>query len=269
MAQQQVIIHAADLHLGAPLESLGRHVDETKAAHLRGLATGAFGRLIDLTIERQAAALVLAGDIYDDADREVAAQLRVKRGFERLHEAGIPVFMVHGNHDPLTKSYRPAATLPPNVHVFASGEVSVRELPSATAGDWHVAGISFSKAAETGNLAERFRGLGAQGADRLVRLAVSVIGEVVAADGLADDRGLAVVHVLRAPSLDRAAGAGDQFVGLVRGFEGLGLLVDGEQAMAFEAERFLGVLLDLFPHIDRHAAELDERHRAGHELRLA
>jgi len=122
------IVHAADLHLGAPLDSLGVRIGADKAARLRDRSIGAFGRLIDATIACGADALVLAGDVYDQADREVAAQLRLRRGLERLADEGIRVFVAHGNHDPVVTAYRPASALPSNVTVFEPGGVQVRDL---------------------------------------------------------------------------------------------------------------------------------------------
>jgi len=153
------VVHAADLHLGAPLDSLGRRIDPTKADHLRKLSLGAFDNLIDLTIDRQATALVLAGDVYDGAHREVGAQLRFLRGMKRLDEHGIPVFIAHGNHDPLAGKYRPAAALPTNVTVFGPGEVEVHNVPLANGTPLHVAGISFEVEHEKSNLAARFSSL--------------------------------------------------------------------------------------------------------------
>ena len=45
--------------------------------------------------------LLVAGDVYDGADRSLQAQLRFRQGLRKLDEAGIRVYLVHGNHDPL------------------------------------------------------------------------------------------------------------------------------------------------------------------------
>ena len=44
--------------------------------------------------------LVIAGDLYNSADRSLGAELAFQRGMRRLADAGIPAFVVHGNHDP-------------------------------------------------------------------------------------------------------------------------------------------------------------------------
>ena len=44
---------------------------------------------------------MVAGDVYDSADRSLRAQLKFIQGLKRLDEAGIRSFVCHGNHDPL------------------------------------------------------------------------------------------------------------------------------------------------------------------------
>ena len=46
------------------------------------------------------AALLVAGDIYDGADRSLRAQLHFADGLAQLEKAGIRSFIRHGNHDP-------------------------------------------------------------------------------------------------------------------------------------------------------------------------
>ena len=153
------VVHAADLHLGAPLDSLGTRIDAAKAQRLRDLSLGAFENLIDLVCDRQASALVLAGDVYDGAQREVSAQLRFARGMGRLNDLGIPVFIAHGNHDPIVANYRPAKDLPGNVTVFGPKVVQVHDVALANGSPLHIAGISFEVEHELHNLAQRFASL--------------------------------------------------------------------------------------------------------------
>jgi exonuclease SbcD len=149
-------LHAADLHLGAPLLSLGRRLDDGHAESYRWLARKALDNLVDTAISRAVDFVVLAGDIYDDADREVSAQIRFANALGRLRDAEIPVFIVHGNHDPVVTSYRPAAALPPNVTVFEPGRVTTHVLGLADGTEIAVAGTSFGRVHESENLAARF-----------------------------------------------------------------------------------------------------------------
>lgn len=107
-------LHAADLHLDAPFRGLARQ-DPELAQRLRDASLTALRRLVDLAVATQCHFVVLAGDLYDGLERGVRAQLALKRAAERLHDAGIPLVMLHGNHDPLDLGY-----------------TAVREWPSST-----------------------------------------------------------------------------------------------------------------------------------------
>lgn len=159
-------LHAADLHLGAPLGSLSGSIGESKAAHLRDLASRAFDDLVRTAIDHGASFVVLAGDVYDGAEREVASQFRFHNGLMALSQAGIPTFIVHGNHDPVLGRFTPVRTLPPSVTVFDPGPVQHHTVTLRSGSTIRVAGVSFATRHEQENLALRFREL-----DRLPDLA--------------------------------------------------------------------------------------------------
>src|SRR5450755_2923792 len=114
-------VHAADLHLDTPFVALGRVAPDI-AGRLRNASLEAFDALVRMAVERQAAFVIFAGDIYDSADRGVRAQLRFLRGVERLGERGIPVFVAHGNHDPLD-GWSAVRRRPENLVVFGADAV--------------------------------------------------------------------------------------------------------------------------------------------------
>jgi DNA repair protein SbcD/Mre11 len=153
------LVHAADLHLGAPLNSLGAQVGDAQAQALRTQAAQAFDSLVDLTLTQQADVLVLAGDLYDQAEYEVRAQVRFATAMRRLVDAGVRVFIAHGNHDPLVASFRPAATLPAEVTVFAPDIPQVHTVTLRSGHTVDVAGVSFGRTHEAANLAQRFHTL--------------------------------------------------------------------------------------------------------------
>ena len=167
-----MLVHAADLHLGAPLKSLGRALEPAHAERLRRLAADSFSRLVGLTIDQGARALLLAGDVYDDADREVSAQLRFRRAMNDLRDAGVTVFIAHGNHDPVITSYVPATKLPDNVIVFGAGEIESHPLTLSDGSALTVSGVSFTSRSETENLAQRFGRLADSGVDPTRSIAV-------------------------------------------------------------------------------------------------
>ncbi|MEP9367397.1 DNA repair exonuclease [Xanthobacter sp. VNH20] len=111
-------IHAADIHLDSPLRSLALRNPDLAA--LVGTATRrAFVRIIDLCLEEQVDALVLAGDLYDGDQTSMKTARFLGEQMQRLALAGIGVFIVRGNHDALSKITK-ELTFPDTVKIFAS-----------------------------------------------------------------------------------------------------------------------------------------------------
>ena len=111
-------VHAADLHIDSPFAGVG-DADNRVATRLREATYEAFQNLVDLCINQNADFLVIAGDVYDGADRSVRAQLRFRNGLEKLAQAGIQSFVVHGNHDPLD-GWQSSISWPEGVHIFGA-----------------------------------------------------------------------------------------------------------------------------------------------------
>jgi exonuclease SbcD len=93
-------VHAADLHIDSPFKGLLKY-EPRIAQRLKEATFEAYENLIALCLAQNVTFLVIAGDVYDGADRSVQAQMRFRAGLNRLHEHGIQSFVVHGNHDPL------------------------------------------------------------------------------------------------------------------------------------------------------------------------
>jgi len=149
-------LHAADLHLDTPFEGLGALRPEIAAA-LRDASLAAWDRLVELALERRVALVLLAGDLYDGPERGIRAQLRFRRGLERLAAAGVRVFVVHGNHDPLEEGWSALRDLPPGVTVFDPGAPQAEEVVAGGRRIAVVHGVSYGQRAERENLAARFR----------------------------------------------------------------------------------------------------------------
>ncbi len=111
------ILHAADLHLGAPFRGLG-HVSKTWATRLTRAITESFDRVIDIAIERKVDFMVVSGDIFDATRASYGDYLYFFEGMRRLGKEGIPVYMVTGNHDPYTSWKQGLLLLPENVHML-------------------------------------------------------------------------------------------------------------------------------------------------------
>jgi len=155
MAGPFCFLHAADLHLDSPFRGLA-DVPETVRRRLRESTFAALRRLTETVLSRDVDFVVLAGDLYDAADRPLRAQLRFRREVERWAEAGVQTFIVHGNHDPLG-GWQARLDWPKSVHVFGSQGVECKpayrrsgELAA------FVYGISYREAAVRDNLAAGF-----------------------------------------------------------------------------------------------------------------
>jgi exonuclease SbcD len=147
-------VHAADLHLDTPFASIGRVAPQI-AGRLRDASLEAFDALVGMAIDQEATFVVFAGDTYDCADRGVRAQLRFLRGVERLGERGIPVFVAHGNHDPLD-GWSAVRRVPDNLVVFGGDAVETHTVARSGATLAQVYGISYARRDVTENLALRF-----------------------------------------------------------------------------------------------------------------
>ena len=150
MSQGVRFVHAADLHLDAPFSGVSAD-DARVGAALAEATFVAFDRVVEVCLEREARFLVVAGDAYNSADSSLRAQLRFRAGMQRLADAGIDVFVAHGNHDPAS-GWSAGLPSPESVHVFPSDRVGRYEVTDGGDVVAAVYGRSFARAAETENL---------------------------------------------------------------------------------------------------------------------
>lgn len=148
-------LHAADLHLDTPFVGIGK-VSEELATALRDASLRAWDLLVDTAVTHSVDFVILAGDIYDGAERGLRAQIRFHNGLKRLDKEGIRVFIVHGNHDPVDEGWSAIQSWPGSTTVFASRSVSEVPFVASDGTPVSVYGISFSKRAESDNLVSRF-----------------------------------------------------------------------------------------------------------------
>ena len=109
-------IHTADLHLDSPFSGL-RQVDGEIADLLKDATFRAFDNVVELALKNKVDFLLVAGDVYDAADRSLRAQLKFADGLKKLANAGIRSFVCHGNHDPLD-GWIASLQWPEEVHIF-------------------------------------------------------------------------------------------------------------------------------------------------------
>ena len=112
-------IHAADLHLDSPFTGIRAAAPENVATTLYSATFDSYQNIVDLCITEGVDALLVAGDIYDSADRSLRAQRAFIDGLQRLDAAGIRSFVCHGNHDPLD-GWEARLSYPDGCHRFGS-----------------------------------------------------------------------------------------------------------------------------------------------------
>lgn len=147
-------LHAADVHLDSPLEGLERY-DDGLAESARGATRKALVKLVDYALEAKVDFVLIAGDLYDGDWKDYNTGLFFVRQAARLRDAGIPLFMIAGNHDAqshMTRSLRVenADGLPA---MFASREPERRVLEDLGVA---VHGQSFSQREVKSNLARDY-----------------------------------------------------------------------------------------------------------------
>ncbi|MDR3494478.1 MAG: DNA repair exonuclease [Ancalomicrobiaceae bacterium] len=128
LAQSFKFLHMADLHLGSPLKGLAMR-NAGAAGRIEGASREAFQELIDRALIEAVDFAVIAGDIYDGEWRDTSIGHFFNREISRLSRAGVPVFIVKGNHDAESEVTR-ALPLPQGVHVFAADVAGTVELDS-------------------------------------------------------------------------------------------------------------------------------------------
>lgn len=117
------ILHFSDLHIG--VENYGRTDPNTGLSTRLGDFLGAFDELIEYALSNSVDLVLLAGDAYKGRDPSQTHQREFAIRLRRLSAAGIPTFLLAGNHDLPAASGRAHAveifsTLQvPNVHVGA------------------------------------------------------------------------------------------------------------------------------------------------------
>ena len=90
---ETTLLHTADWQLGKPF---GRVRDRATRERLHALRYDALRRIVALANERRVAAVVVAGDVFDDAH---PSHDTLQRAAEALRELQAPLLLLPGNHD--------------------------------------------------------------------------------------------------------------------------------------------------------------------------
>lgn len=144
-------VHTADIHLDSPLKSLA--LRDQEIAEIVGNATRqALERTVDLCLEEDVDALMIAGDLFDGDQRSVKTVIFLSSEMRRLTKEGIRVFVIRGNHD-ADSSLTRHLSLPDGVHVF-TGHGGVVEIEDR---DVAIHGVSFARPELPESLLPKYR----------------------------------------------------------------------------------------------------------------
>ncbi|MFW6150439.1 MAG: metallophosphoesterase family protein [Chloroflexota bacterium] len=147
-------IHCADLHIDSPFKGISETRPDIGKA-LQRATHESFHNIVDLALREEVDFVVIAGDVFDSADRSLRAQLKFRDEVQRLASRGIEVFLTCGNHDPLS-GWSAMLEWPEGMYTFSGDCVEshvVRKDGEALA---RVCGISFSERDVYENLARKF-----------------------------------------------------------------------------------------------------------------
>lgn len=110
-------LHTADLHLDSPLKALA--LRDPELATEVGVATReALTRLVTLALTEAVDFVLFAGDIWDGQDSSTKTPRFFKQQLLRLDQAGIPSFIIRGNHDAEARRIVELEP-PPSTHIFS------------------------------------------------------------------------------------------------------------------------------------------------------
>jgi len=144
-------IHTADIHLDSPLRGLSAYQD-APAEQLRGATRLAFSQLVTTAIDERVDFIVIAGDLYDGDWPDFNTGLFFCAEMGRLQRAGIPAYVLFGNHDAQSHMTR-ALRLPDNVFRFSANECQLHVIEPLKVA---LHGRSFKVRDTTENLAQSY-----------------------------------------------------------------------------------------------------------------
>ena len=148
-------VHAADLHLGAPFQGVSASDARVQAALVDSILKALDG-IVALCVDERVDFLLLAGDVYNGRDKSTRSRFRFQAAMERLAQAGIPVYVARGNHDP-ADGWSTGPTLPASVRYFSTAEVEALPFERDEETLCTLYGRSYEHAAEMRDLAAGFR----------------------------------------------------------------------------------------------------------------
>lgn len=148
-------IHCADLHIDSPFKGITEIHPHLKEL-LYQSTFDSYKQIIEIAIREKVDCVLIAGDIFDGADKSLQAQLKFRNGLQRLADESIPSFIVHGNHDPLD-SWSATLKWSDMVKVFSGDKVECVSLKRKEKIIAYIYGISYKTRDIKENLSLKYK----------------------------------------------------------------------------------------------------------------
>lgn len=144
------LLHLADLHLDSPMRGLSAHEGAPDAG--ASCTREAFEAAVRFALEQSIDLVVIGGDVYDGDWQDFSTGVFFARQLALLRDGGIPVVVISGNHDAVSRITR-RLTLPEG-----TSALSAKNPETAIFGELGVAvhGQSFATREVTENLAAAY-----------------------------------------------------------------------------------------------------------------
>lgn len=96
-------VHISDIHLGRAFSNLTSFSFDNDVKEIyKNAVEIAFNNFINFSIEKKVDFILIAGDTFDTAAQDFKSKLILKEGLKKLDSCNIKVFIICGNHDPIS-----------------------------------------------------------------------------------------------------------------------------------------------------------------------
>ena len=146
-------IHCADLHLGSRFVGISTE-DKELGKRMRSATFNALDEIVNKAMHEAVDFIVFSGDIFDDGNETPYTRQRFA---DALARAGIPCYIVYGNHD-YKRRWEESIPLPPNAYVFGSDVEKMFYPPKSINPQVELVGISYHKKSVYDDLTRDIRG---------------------------------------------------------------------------------------------------------------
>ncbi len=145
-------VHIADTHLDSAVKSSAENQQLVFDEMIK-----AFEAAVNLCINENCNAMLIAGDLFDDKKLSFKTELMIRENFQRLNRKHISVYYCLGNHDPKSSEIH-RFKLGDNVHIFENEEpvsYEVKDIDNNLVGI--VTGVGYSSRHTNKNLSKNFK----------------------------------------------------------------------------------------------------------------